>query len=77
LAAEAPAKKHTLADGDGVPILSLRPKQAQKALNIGARSLWVLTNQNLIPHVRVGKCILYPVDQLREWLAERAKGGRP
>lgn len=57
--------------------LALRPKEAAKALGIGERLLWSLTNRGLIPHLRLGKAILYPVDELRRYLAEQAaKGGR-
>jgi excisionase family DNA binding protein len=57
------------------PKLALRPKEAAVALGIGARLLWSLTNQRLIPHVRLGKRILYPVSELDRWLAEQAKKG--
>ena len=64
---------------DPIPILALRPREAAKALGIGARKLWEITADRTsgIPHVRFGKAVLYPVDDLRTWLAERAKGGRP
>lgn len=58
--------------------LSLRPKEAAKAIGIGERLLWSLTNQGLIPHRRVGRCILYSVAELEKWLADEAdKGSRP
>ena len=57
--------------------LALRPKEAAKALGIGERLLWSMTNQGAIPHLRLGKAILYPVAELERWLAERvAKGAR-
>lgn len=52
--------------------LALRPKQAAAVLNIGETLLWSLTNQKLIPHIKVGKCTLYPVAALEAWLAEQA-----
>lgn len=58
------------------PVLALRPKEAARALSIGERLLWSKTNSGEIPHVRIGRAIVYPVDQLREYLAEGAKGGR-
>ena len=54
--------------------LALRPKDAAVALGIGERLLWERTNCGEIPHVRIGKAILYPVAVLEEWLAEKAKG---
>ena len=64
---------------DLVPRLSLRPREAAAALGLGERKLWEITadRSSGIPHVRFGKAILYPVDELRRWLAEQAqKGGR-
>lgn len=54
--------------------LALRPKDAAQALGISERLLWSLTNQGVIPHIRLGKVVLYSVDALREWLAQRASG---
>ena len=59
-----------------VPCLSLRPKDAAKALGIGERLLWSLTNRGEIPHLRFGRAVVYPVDLLREYLAQQAKGGK-
>lgn len=52
--------------------LALRPRDAAKALGIGQRHLWSLTNRGEIPHVRVGRAVLYPIIELERWLAERA-----
>jgi predicted DNA-binding transcriptional regulator AlpA len=66
--------------GDVGPIraehrLALRPKEAAQALGIGVRLLWSLTNQGLIPHARLGRAIVYPVDSLRTYLAEQCRNG--
>ena len=55
------------------PCLALRPKEAALALSIGTRKLWELTNRNLIPHVKLDRVVLYPVDLLREWLAAQTE----
>jgi excisionase family DNA binding protein len=66
------------AERGDAPRLALRPKEAAKALGIGTRLLWSKTNRGEIPHIKVGKCVVYPIDALRDWLAERAaKGVRP
>jgi len=44
-------------------------------LGISERLLWSLTNRGEIPHLKLGRATLYPVDQLQEWLRERAKKG--
>ncbi|GMU83702.1 MAG: hypothetical protein AMXMBFR47_35720 [Planctomycetota bacterium] len=54
------------------PPLALRPKDAAKVLGISPRLLWSLTNRNEIPHVRLGRALLYPINELRQWLAEQA-----
>ncbi len=54
--------------------LALRPKEAARALGIGERLLWEKTNCGEVPHVRMGKAILYPVAVLERWLAEQAEG---
>jgi hypothetical protein len=56
------------------PRLALRPKDAARALGIGERLLWSKTNAGDIPHVRIGRAVVYPIDLLREWLARHATG---
>jgi len=56
--------------------LALRPKDAARSLGIGQRKLWALTHpRGPIECVRVGACVLYPVDGLRRFLADQAEGG--
>jgi excisionase family DNA binding protein len=62
--------------------LSLRPREAAKALGISPRLLWQLTKDGHIPCVRVGdgkrKTVLYPLADLQAWLSQKAnaaKGG--
>jgi len=52
--------------------LALRPGATARALHIAPRTLWSWTSRGLIPHIRVGRTILYPVAELEKWLAERA-----
>lgn len=63
------------------PPLSLRPREAAKALSISERLLWQLTKDRLIHCVRVGsgkrKTVLYSVAELQAWLAlqtQKTKG---
>ena len=63
------------AETNGIPVLAFRPKQACQALGIGERLLWSLTNQGQIPHIKLGRCTVYPVGALEKWLAEQAEGG--
>lgn len=67
------------APGAMIEPLALRPKEAAAALGIGAQLLWSMTNRGEIPHTRIGRCVVYPVSELRRWLADRAaaeSGGR-
>ena len=61
------------ADHGNVPRLALRPKDAALALGIGARLLWSKTNAGEIPHLHIGRRVVYPVDLLRDWLGDQAK----
>ena len=55
--------------------LALRPPEAAAALGISERKLWEITADKTsgIPHVKLGKAVLYPVAGLEAWLAERTK----
>lgn len=57
------------------PCLAMRARETAKALGISERLLWEWTDRGLVPHIRLGKAILYPVDSLREWLKEQAQAG--
>ena len=55
------------------PCLAMRAREAAKALGISERLLWDWTDRGVVPHIRLGKAVLYPVDALREWLQRDAK----
>jgi excisionase family DNA binding protein len=50
--------------------LTVSRSEAARMLGISERLLWTWTNAGVIPHVRIGTRVLYPVDQLREWLSD-------
>lgn len=57
--------------------LSLRPRDAAKALGISARTLWGLSApRGPIPCLRIGhgkrQTVLYPVADLQAWLSQQA-----
>ena len=56
-----------------IPCLAMKPRQAAKSLGISERLLWEWTNRGIVPHVRLGKRIVYPVDSLRDWLRRQAQ----
>ena len=63
------------ADATTKPVLLLTPQQAADALAISPRKLWAMTASGEIPHVRIGRCVRYPLDDLRRWIDEQKKGG--
>jgi len=62
-------------DLNGVPTYVFNSLQAAKALGISTRTLWSLTKEGRIPHVRLGKGVRYPCHVLREWLSKQVVGG--
>ena len=55
------------------PVL-IAPREASQALAISPRKLWSLTASGEIPHVRIGRCVRYSADSLREWCRRREEG---
>jgi len=58
------------------PCLAMRPREAAASLGISERLLWEWTDRGVVPHIRLGKAILYPVDSLRDWLKRQAQQGK-
>ena len=52
--------------------LTVSRREAAEMLGISERLLWTWTSTGEIPHVRIGARVLYPVEQLRDWLNKRA-----
>jgi hypothetical protein len=57
---------------ESVGPLALGPRDAARALGVSERTLWTYTRLHGVPHVRLGRRILYPVRELADWLASRA-----
>ena len=58
--------------------LLLTEGEAAKALGVCRRTLWTLRNQGKIPFVRIGKCVRYSVESLKEWIEQRKQeNGKP
>ena len=55
------------------PVLSRR--QAAEFLGISERLLWTLTAQGTVPHMRIGRRVLYPIDPLRRFVDDQTVGG--
>ena len=59
----------------GAKPLLLTPQQAAVALAISPRKLWGITDSGEIPHVRVGRCVRYLLDDLQRWIDAQKEGG--
>ncbi len=57
--------------------LTLNATEAARAIGISRRLLWSMKNRGDVPHVRLGRRIVYPIAALEAWLAAKAKGGAP
>jgi len=57
------------------PALLLTPQQAAEALAISPRKLWGMTASGEIPHIRLGRSVRYPLDDLQCWIDRQKKGG--
>ena len=55
--------------------LLLTPKQAAEALAISPRKLWGMTSSGEISHLRIGRAVRYPLDDLRAYIDAQKKGG--
>ena len=55
------------------PIL-LSLKDAARALAVSDRSLWEWTKAGRVPHVRLGRRVLYSPDDLRRWVEGQRRG---
>ena len=65
----------TVKASEGAPQLGLSMGQAARAIGISERSLWTLANSGRIPHKRIGRRIVFSVDELRRWLAAAEQQG--
>jgi excisionase family DNA binding protein len=55
--------------------LLLTAPEAAKALAIGQRKLWELTNRGIIRAVRIGRAVRYDLRDLEAFIAAQKEGG--
>lgn len=53
--------------------IGLRARDAARLLGISERLLWQLTNAREVPHLRLGRAVIYPRRLLERWLEEQAR----
>lgn len=56
-----------------VSAIGLRARDAARLLGISERLLWQLTNAREVPHLRLGRAVIYPRRLLERWLEEQAR----
>lgn len=56
------------------PALAVNAKDAARILGISPRLLWTYTNCGEIPHLRLGRRLLYPLAALNAWIAAKTEG---
>lgn len=54
--------------------LLLTGRETAAALAISERKLWAMTASRDIPHIRLGRCVRYPVADLQRWIDDRKDG---
>jgi predicted DNA-binding transcriptional regulator AlpA len=57
------------------PCLSMRRREAAAAIGISVGELDTWTKRGIIPCVRVGRMVLYPVSKIGDWLNKQAQQG--
>ena len=57
-----------------LPRLLLNARDAAKALSIGQRKLWELTNCGEIPCIRIGRRVLYSPADLEAFISRQKAG---
>jgi len=56
-----------------IPCLAMRRREAAAAIGISVGELDAWTKKGIIPCVRIGKIILYPVSAIQDWLNKQAQ----
>ena len=54
----------------------LTPDEAANALSISKRKLRGLMAEGDIPHIKIGRCVRYLVDDLQRWVDDQKTGGK-
>lgn len=57
------------------PVLLLTRRQAAEALAISERKLWSITASGELPHIRLGRCVRYSLDDVQRLIEDKKEGG--
>ena len=70
----ADARRVQQCGSDGAEPMLLNLRDAAQTLAVSARSLWEWTKAGRVPHVRLGRRLLYAPDDLRRWVQSQRQG---
>ena len=59
------------ADKMGVARMLLSIRDASVALGVSERTIWTLTQEGQLPHVRIGRRLLFSQTALAAWIAQQ------
>jgi hypothetical protein len=59
----------------GIGPLLVGADKAAGLMSISPRKLWSLTKSGEVPHVRIGRRVMYRPESLRAWLAKQEQWG--
>lgn len=68
------ARRECRGGNDGAGPILLDLPDAARALAISERALWEWTRAGKVPHVRLGRRVLYEPDALRAWVRSQRRG---
>ena len=57
------------------PSLLLSMRDAARSLGISERTVWTLVQERRLPHLRVGRRVLFSRASLEAWIAQQQVGG--
>jgi excisionase family DNA binding protein len=61
--------------GEQVTPLLLSIKEAAITLGVCERTVWTLTQERELPHVRIGRRVLFSRTALQEWITRQENAG--
>jgi excisionase family DNA binding protein len=56
---------------DGHERLLVKADDLAIMLGISVKTVWNLEKRGELPHINIGRRVLFPVDEIRRWIAER------
>ncbi|MDR2762006.1 MAG: helix-turn-helix domain-containing protein [Planctomycetaceae bacterium] len=58
-------------NADGLERLLVKADELAIMLGVSVKTVWNLEKRGELPHVNIGRRVLFPVDEMRRWISER------